>query len=93
MEKTIENGRIVYRIISSDPQLKEILKGTPGPYAGIPPWGEHTQLGGWGIRHGFVTSKSRYALARSIAVHGTQPAGSFQEKQNWVQEVLRQSRL
>lgn len=90
VETRTEKGKKIVRIVSDDPQIKEILGGTKGPYDSVPPWGPGSALGGWASRHGFTTNKSKYMLARSIARHGTKPAGSFSNKQEWIRDALRE---
>lgn len=90
VEKERSNGKNIYRIVSDDPQLRAILKGTLGPYRSLPPWGAGTDLGGWAQRHGFVTRKSQISLARHVATHGTKPAGSYDGHQDWIQEAIRE---
>lgn len=87
---SIEKGVVVYRIVSDDPNIKEILYGTKGPYNSVPPWGPTSALGRWGQRHGFTTNRARYSLARSIAIHGTQPAGTHEGKNDWIKEALKE---
>lgn len=86
----MERGQIVTRIVSDDPQLSAILRGTEGPYNEIPPYGPGTELGGWGARHGFTTKRAMYFLARSIAKVGSRPAGTFEGKQDWIKEAIRE---
>lgn len=90
LEKRIERGKIVVRIVSDDPQIKDILKGTQGPYGSVPPFGPDSALGGWGSRHGFTTKRSMFALAKSISRLGTKPAGTFNNNADWIKEAIRE---
>lgn len=90
IEKRVERGKLVVRIVSDDPQIKDILKGTKGPYGSVPPSGPDSALGGWGRRHGFTTVRSLFALAKSIANHGTKPAGTFNNNADWIKEATRE---
>jgi len=89
--RTVEGEKTVYRIVSDDPHAREIIRGTKGPYDSVPPSNPGSPLGDWGLRHGFVTSRSRYNLARKIAVHGTPPAGSYHGNEDWIKEALREA--
>jgi hypothetical protein len=89
--KTVEGNKVVFRIVSDDPRIREILKGTKGPYDSPPPWSVDSPLGQWGLRHGFTTNRARYTLARSVAIHGTNPAGSYRGQEDWIQEALREA--
>jgi len=87
--KAIEGGKEVFRVVSDDPNIKDILKGRkPGP---VPAWRSGTPLGGWAGRHGFTTNKAKYTLARKIARTGTPPAGTFEGKEDWIKESLREA--
>lgn len=90
IETRMERGKKVVRIVSDDPQIRDILKGTKGPYQNVPPFGPGSSLGAWASRHGFTSNKSRYMLARHIAVHGTKPAGTFNGRASWIKEAIRE---
>lgn len=91
IEKRVERGVIKFVIVSDDPQFDAIVHGTKGPYRAIPTYSSDTALGGWASRHSFTTGKSRYILARSIAIHGTKPAGTYEGRSNWIQEAIREA--
>lgn len=90
VETKLRAGRTIVRIISTDPQIKQIIEGTKPGYA-TPPHGPGTHLFGWGRRHGFTSPRSMFFLARNIAVHGTPPAGTKEGKQNWIKESVREA--
>lgn len=87
---TQQRGKKIVRIVSNDPQIREILKGTRPGYKATPPFGTSSALGGWGGRHGFTTFPSRRRLARKIMVVGTLPAGSSTGNADWLQNAIRE---
>lgn len=91
IESSSERGTKVFRIVSDDPQFQAIIHGTKGPYTNAPSMRPGSPLGEWASRHQFTTSKSRYMLSRSIAVHGTKPAGTFTGRANWISEAIREA--
>lgn len=89
VETKLLAGRTIVRIISTDPQIKQILEGTRPGYT--PPYSPGSHLFGWGRRHGFTSPQSMFFLARNIAVHGTPPAGTKEGKQNWIKDSVREA--
>lgn len=83
VEIRIQGGRLAVQIVSSDPAIEAIVKGTTGPYRGIPPWGPGSELGGWLGNHGFVSNKSKIQAAIHISRVGTEP------NKQWILDAVK----